>query len=814
MSGAILAKSARGDKPARTLLEHTQDVLDAARALFGTAGKPTRLGRRWLTLFQVEDRHAFFAALAAAAVWHDLGKANADFAGMIARRSEGQLLRHEHLSALLMTYPPLRGWLETQRNVDWEIVLSAVACHHLKTDRDELFKEPEGSRRAHDALQLLSDHDDFKALLRLVQGVVGNRADAPPDVPPLWSDRTAPLPGRQSLKTLKERTADRLEGLHDAIKLDKARRNLLRAVRAALVAADSVGSGVVREGLASPVDWVREVFRDSALCDSDHVWEEIIDKRIAQLRQANVWKDENGLGGWNRFQIDAGNLPTRALLLAPCGSGKTLAAWRWIAAQAAGGVRHLLFLYPTRATATEGFRDYVSWAPEAEAALMHGSAAYELESMFANPDDAGADGRRRDERDGRTYEAAERLYALAYWPKRVFSATVDQFLSFLQYRYGSVCLLPVLADSVVVVDEVHSFDRGMFSALKDFLKEFPTVPVLCMTASLPERRKKELEACGLKVYDEKPDDLRTTADAERYRVRRGSRDEAIAFAEDRLAAGRKVLWVVNTVARAQALAEHFAVSLYDSELRTAAGVPVFCYHSRFRLGDRKERHGEVVRLFQSKGPGAALAVTTQVCEMGLDLDADALITEQAPVTSLIQRMGRCNRALTPRPTAGDVFVYPPAEEVPYDAEALAGVEPFLSDLAARDKTSQSDLEAALKLVPSVREPPKSCQFLASGAYAAAGRERFRDVEEFTTTAILDSDVSLAVTKKRIGEPLDGLTLPVPNWVRTLDLHKPAELPRHLIVAPANRYLPLVGFCIQPLAAGDPPPCQPQAPLIL
>ena len=39
-----------------------------------------------------------------------------------------------------------------------------------------------------------------------------------------------------------------------------------------------------------------------------------------------------------------------------------------------------------------------------------------------------------------------RLYALGFWTRRIFSATVDQFLSFLQYGYGSVCLLPLLAD--------------------------------------------------------------------------------------------------------------------------------------------------------------------------------------------------------------------------------------------------------------------------------------------------------------------------------------------------------------------------------
>ena len=81
--------------------------------------------------------------------------------------------------------------------------------------------------------------------------------------------------------------------------------------------------------------------------------------------------------------------------------------------------------------------------------------------------------------------------ALQHWSKRIVSATVDQFLGFMAYSYGPVCLLPLLADSVIVVDEVHSFDRAMFSALLGFLKAFD-VPVLCMTATLQQGRRRQL----------------------------------------------------------------------------------------------------------------------------------------------------------------------------------------------------------------------------------------------------------------------------------------------------------------------------------
>ena len=282
----------------------------------------------------------------------------------------------------------------------------------------------------------------------------------------------------------------------------------------------------------------------------------------------------------------------------------------------------MIFLYPTRATATEGFHDYVSWAPEADAALAHGAAEYDLQDMFTSPNEPD------DPRARKSFEVERKLYALGFWTRRVFSATVDQFLAFVQYHYGSICLLPLLADSVVVVDEVHSFDRGMFAALKAILQTFD-IPVLCMTASLPQTRRQELvEECGLTLYDDKPGRLGDIAGAARYQVARIDPGKAHQQVAEALALGKRVLWVVNTVRRAQEAAQSLAADGLAAEFYVAPGVPLHCYHSRFRLMDRQARHRQAIRAFQREGEGhAVLAITTQVCEMSLDMDADVLVTE-------------------------------------------------------------------------------------------------------------------------------------------------------------------------------------------
>src|SRR5205823_6228201 len=150
---------------------------------------------------------------------------------------------------------------------------------------------------------------------------------------------------------------------------------------------------------------------------------------------------------------------------------------------------------PTRGTATEGFRDYVGHAPEGRAALVHGAARYELLGMRANTPDLPPALR---DKDFVPDEAEHRLFALGLWPKRYFSATVDQFLSFMEHGYGALCLLPALADAAVVFDEIHSYDSKMWNALIAFLDRFD-VPVLCMTATLPPTRRAELD-CLLRSY--------------------------------------------------------------------------------------------------------------------------------------------------------------------------------------------------------------------------------------------------------------------------------------------------------------------------
>jgi CRISPR-associated endonuclease/helicase Cas3 len=334
----------------------------------------------------------------------------------------------------------------------------------------------------------------------------------------------------------------------------------------------------------------------------------------------------------------------------------------------------------------------------------------------------------------------------------------------------------------VVIDEVHSLDRNMFSALKAFLRDFD-VPVLCMTATLPNDRREQLTeavglgGCGLKAYDDKPGQLNLIAKLPRYRLMHvESRDFAIDKVREALQLGRRVLWVVNTVARCHEIlamfADGFDPRIPDARLRTSSGVPIYCYHSRFKLTDRVGRHKEVVDNMRSTG-AASLCVTTQVCEMSLDLDADLLVTEECPVTSLIQRMGRCNRDRNARPLSqsGEVLLYRSDSEAPYDANDLKGLPEFVAMVRDRD-LSQVDLEAALN-DPATPCPDwlgdRTVMFLASGPYAVGPKaddddaNTFREGNDFNRPSILFNEVDYYLAAAQEAKP--GFVLPVPRRSR-------------------------------------------------
>lgn len=109
----------------------------------------------------------------------------------------------------------------------------------------------------------------------------------------------------------------------------------------------------------------------------------------------------------------------------------------------------------------------------------------------------------------------------------------------------------------------------------------------------------------------------------------------------------KVLVIFNTVKKAQQAFEEYKSAFSE--------IPMLLIHSRYKRGDRviletrlkSEFNGDDSEKY-SDGLKPCLIVSTQVVEVSLDISFDRMITQCAPLDSLIQRFGRVNRKRTPK----------------------------------------------------------------------------------------------------------------------------------------------------------------------
>jgi len=687
-----------------------------------------------------------------------------------------QTLRHEWLSALILHLSSVRSWLE-KSELDLEVITAAVLCHHLQASRQDWGKSRTVEKDKE--IELYLQNPEVIRILKEIANLA--QVEGLPELPEKWVARD-----RAWDKSYKN--ANRIGAKFSReVRRNETRRSLLLAVKAGLIAADSVASGIFRiEGSEAITQWVEETLH------RDPITREEIEDKILQPRYSDIEKKSGNSFKLKPFQEKATELSSRLLLLSGCGTGKTIFAYKWMQGvlenHEAG---HVIFLYPTRGTATEGFKDYVSWAPESDASLLTGTALYELKAMRENPSESNK---------GKNYETDERLYALGFWGKRFFSATVDQFLSFLTHSYSGICLLPVLTDSVVVIDEVHSFDRGMFNNLVSFLEHFD-IPVLCMTATLPTTRRKDLtdklENKGLEIFPTEDrsqlEELEKAETRPRYIIQSTSYESAYTEATEAYREGKRVLWVVNTVDRCREIA---------NKLENDLQVKVLTYHSRFRLKDRQNRHSETVSAFQCDGEGAmaspapagSIAVTTQVCEMSLDLDADVLITELAPISALVQRFGRSNRShKREAEERAKIWVYEPEKVLPYKKEELAKAKEFITEVSSFSEVSQRTLAEKLECYSPKEDFADGSSGFVTGGYWATS-EPFRDINDYSVSAILDGDLEEFLALKEAKNPdAEGLIISIPEKSAYEPEHRPENLPRYLKLADHTKYCEKRGF---------------------
>lgn len=660
------------EHPSMLLHHHLADVYDAAVQVLNATGDDQLLA---LGLDPNRHRDRFRRCVLLAAAMHDLGKANDHFQGMICGdrdvRLKPQGLRHEWVSVLLLR-EKLSDWLLPAvggNEIDFAIVEWAIGGHHPAYCRESppRRKDPLGEG---DRLTVLAAHPEFRECLQVLK----DRFSVA-DIPEFQQSWVLPLVGPGIVFDRVHKwflEARRLWGQFT----DQDKR-LVAAIKVALIAADVAGSALPRQVTdeTKRASWIPDAFVNTPKAGDLTA---IVSRRL------------DG-GSLRSFQLDiaqAGASVTFAK--AGCGSGKTLAAYHWAATN--HPTKRLYFCYPTTGTATEGFRDYMH-VPESKiedgddktvraikARLFHGRADIDM-ALIVLGDEKLAEA-----------DAAARIESLEAWSTPVVSCTVDTVLGLVQNIRRGLYAWPALAGAAFVFDEIHAYDDKLFGALLRFLQNLPGVPVLLMTASLPNARLTALRDCLKRAKREPmaeipgPEELETLP---RYHREETPADIAKRVRDEIVASG-KVLWVSNTVNRAMAAADSIA------DLHPAI------YHSRFRYCDRVQKHSAVIDAFKADGP--AVACATQVAEMSLDLSATLLVTELAPVPALIQRLGRLNRKATSGvPSQPFIVIDVGDDHLPYSPTELQSAREWLAALPY-GPLSQRDLAEAWEQHDAGRKP--------------------------------------------------------------------------------------------------------------
>lgn len=670
----LLAKSVTRTltpSPSATLVGHLGDVGASAEAILTTVGQAmlTALGLDpdgWLKRLE--------KSLLLAAWLHDLGKVNNQFQRAVwggADRSVRQTIRHEWISVWIATQPQVKEWLLPA--VDgcekcWLCALCAVAGHHPKLNRTAPTDHSFGANSTTE-VSVLVDHPDFMNCLQQLQ--TRFNLDPAPKV------EASVYRGAGDQAGI-DRFMQRLNDLRDQWKIEFRRQpeweKLCAVVKAALVAADVAGSALWEkiEGSEERADWIKSSL---ARMPSKADLEALVAARL-------------GSDPPREFQQKIAHSTADVTLVeAGCGSGKTVAAYMWAAQQQAN--RRLWFCYPTTGTATEGFRGYLFGrfgGDEIRADLFHSRKEFDIKRMLESQ--SGGDYDPTDE--------AIRVQSLQAWDTQIVNCTVDNVLCLLQNLRRGLYAWPALAQSAIVFDEVHCYDRILFGNLLTWLEHLVGIPVLLMTASLPGSKRQEIrEVCehAGRTFNHIPHGPPELETLPRYRQ---ATDQPLASAEvcvsrvaEDLERGGRILWISNTVDRTKAVG--------DVVLAAGCQEPIY-YHSRFVYKDRTERHDEVVGLFESEAE-AGFASTSQVAEMSLDLGyATLLITELAPIPAMIQRLGRLNRRAKPEIdplVICDFIVVEPTNEgefsrFPYELEELELAREWLRRLG-QSPLSQADL---------------------------------------------------------------------------------------------------------------------------
>ena len=355
----------------------------------------------------------------------------------------------------------------------------------------------------------------------------------------------------------------------------------------------------------------------------------------------------------------------RLILNAGCGEGKTAAALlfgqKWLIENR---IERIILTLPTKFTANNLYRDLVDPKgydiPEKLVGIIHGDSREFLTQLTTTEEE-------NSEQEDTNGNIMAQVFENNFYAKPVTISTVDHLLMSLYhgYKYADRAFFNV-ASSLVVFDEVHYYEGRTMEAIAEAMRRLTQlkIPHLVMTATIPAAVRQRFDRLnpGQRYPFQRapaviPGTTNPKAPFEITQLHKTPLDEENTISSELLYLveqnqNKRQIIFVNQVNRAK--------NIYRALEEQDICDNLICYHSGF-IGKDRVKKGKIIRsLFKDSSSrkddelevleeysfnnsDACVLVSTQVSELSLDISADVMYSEIAPIDSIVQRGGRLNR---------------------------------------------------------------------------------------------------------------------------------------------------------------------------
>ena len=358
-----------------------------------------------------------------------------------------------------------------------------------------------------------------------------------------------------------------------------------------------------------------------------------LESRLEKLKDDFVGKGFSD--GWNEMQRFAKeNTDSNLILIGSTGLGKTEASLLWI------GNNKGFYVLPLKTAINAMYRRIRNTLYKDDYAenlgLLHG----ELENIYLE-DESPATSSSETEESIKFWEYYGLTRAMSL-PLTI--TTPDQVFRFA-FKYCSYELqLATYSYSKMVIDEIQAYSPDILATLVYSLQLIDMVggKFAITTATLPPFIKDLLQEGIDKKIEYKEKSFLNEKIRHRVSLRHSAIniDDIKAFIEDKYnQESMKLLVVANTVRKAQSIYRELKSWLEENDIE----IEMNLLHSKFTVQHRSEKEDAILKDGESKCKKRVIWISTQVVEASLDIDFDYLFTELSDLSSLLQRLGRCNR---------------------------------------------------------------------------------------------------------------------------------------------------------------------------